>query len=247
MCGRINLTSAPHVLAERFYLDLAPDLVPRYNIAPGTDIAAVTADPRAEHRVLRAMRWGLVPPWDEGPGAGRPLINARGETARAKPAFREAFARRRCLIPVNGFYEWRQGGVPQRPFLFHRPDAEVFALAGLWETRREADGREVDTCAIVTTAANAIMRPIHHRMPVILPAADWRLWCDLPEASLDEVAGLLKPAPADLLLAHPVSRRVNSPSCDDPACLEDVDDAGGQLGLFGDDDLLAENDQGETA
>ncbi|MCP4572263.1 MAG: SOS response-associated peptidase [bacterium] len=242
MCGRINLTSAPHVLAERFYLDLEPDLLPRYNIAPGTDIAVVAADPRAEHRILRAMRWGLVPPWSEGPKAGRQLINARGETVREKPAFREAFARRRCLIPVNGFYEWRPGPGPRRPYLFRRPDADLFALAGLWETWRGPDGREVETCAIVTTAANEVMRPIHHRMPVILPAADWRLWCDLPDASLDQVAGLLKPAPADLLLAHPVSRRVNSPSCDEPDCLEAVDDdTGDQLDLFGDDD------QGATA
>ena len=246
MCGRINLTSAPHVLAERFYLDLAPairsGLVPRYNIAPGTNIATVVRDPRAEGRVLRAMRWGLVPPWGEGPGSGRRLINARSETVREKPAFREAFAARRCLIPVNGFYEWRQDAGPARPFLFRRPDAGLFALAGLWETWRDADGRELDTCAILTTDANATMRPVHHRMPVILPAADWRLWCDLPAASLDEVAGLLRPAPADLLIAHPVSRRVNSPSCDEPACLEAVDDgADGQLGLFGDDD------QGATA
>jgi putative SOS response-associated peptidase YedK len=242
MCGRINLTAAPHVLAERFYLDLVPEILPRYNVAPGTDIAAIVPNPRGEGRILRPMRWGLVPPWRADPGGGRQLINARGETVREKPAFREAFARRRCLIPVNGFYEWRQGPGPARPYLFHRPDHDVFALAGLWETWRGPGGDARETCAIVTTSANRLMRPIHHRMPVVLPAADWRLWCDLPEASLDAVAGLLRPAAAELLLVHPVSRRVNSPDFDEPACLEAVDvEQGEQLDLFGNDD------QGATA
>ena len=234
MCGRINLTAAPHVLAERFYLDVAPDLAPRYNIAPGQDVAAVVPDPRSDGRLLRTFRWGLVPPWSPDPRIGPKLINARSETVRDKPAFREAFARRRCLVPVTGFYEWRKGDDGSQPFLVRRRDADVFALAGIWERWEYPGGQAVETCSILTAPANATMRPIHHRMPVIVPEADWRLWFDLAPERREAVAKLLRPAPADLLLAHPVSRRVNNPAWDDPACLEPVeDDRKGQLNLFG--------------
>ncbi len=137
-------------------------------------------------------------------------------------------------MPVNGFYEWQKDGRSSRPYLFRRRDHDVFALAGIWE-RWEYPGQQVlETCSILTTAANAVMRPIHHRMPVILPEADWRLWFDLDEARQEAVAALLRPAPADLLIAHPVTPRVNSPAFDDPACLEPVDDdRKGQLNLFG--------------
>lgn len=234
MCGRINLTSAPHVLAERFYLDIAPDLVPRYNIAPSQDLAAVLPNPRSEGRVLRMLRWGLVPPWSKGPETGPKLINARSETVREKPAFRDSFARRRCLVPVNGFYEWQKRDGGSQPFLFRRRDHDVFALAGIWERWEYPGGKALETCSILTTAANGVMRPIHHRMPVIVPESDWRLWFSLDEAQQEAVLGLLKPAPADLLIAHPVSRRVNSPAHDDPSLVEPVeDDRRGQLNLFG--------------
>ena len=234
MCGRINLIAAPHVLAERFYLDVVPELVPRYNIAPGQDIAAVVPNPDSAGRLLRPFRWGLVPPWSKGPTTGPKLINARSETVRDKPAFSDAFARRRCLVPVNGFYEWRKRDGGSWPFLFRRRDHDVFALAGIWE-RWEYPGQQVlETCSILTTAANATMRPIHHRMPVIVPEADWRLWFALEEDRQPAVLELLRPAPADLLVAHPVSQRVNSPRFDEPACVEPVeDDRKGQLNLFG--------------
>lgn len=234
MCGRINLTAAPHVLAERFYLDVVPDLVPRYNIAPGQDVAAVVPNPRSEGRLLRTFRWGLVPPWSRDPAGGPKLINARSETVRQKRAFREAFARRRCLVPVNGFYEWQRRDGGSQPFLIRRRDRDVFALAGIWERWEYPGGQVLETCSILTTAANAVVRPLHHRMPVIVPAGDWRLWFSLDEAQQEAVAALLRPAPADLLLAHPVTARVGNPAFDDPACLEPVeDDRRGQLNLFG--------------
>ncbi len=234
MCGRINLTSAPHVLAARFYLDVVPELAPRYNIAPSQDLAAVVPNPDSEGRLLRGFRWGLVPPWSKGPQTGPKLINARSETVHQKPAFREAFARRRCLVPVNGFYEWQKRPDGSQPFLFRRRDHDVFALAGIWERWEYPGGRVLETCSILTTAANSLMRPIHHRMPVVVPETDWRLWFDLEPSRQEAVASLLKPAPAEALIAHPVSRRVNSPSWDDPACLEPVeDDRKGQLNLFG--------------
>ncbi|MBE0567586.1 MAG: SOS response-associated peptidase [Krumholzibacteria bacterium] len=234
MCGRINLTAAPHVLAERFYLDVVPDLLPRYNIAPGQDLAAVVPNPGSAGRLLRAFRWGLVPPWSRDPAAGPKLINARSETVREKRAFGEAFARRRCLVPVNGFYEWQKRDGGSQPFLIRRRDRDVFALAGIWERWQYPGDRVLETCSILTTVANGVVRPLHHRMPVIIPQQDWRQWFSLDEAQQEAVMALLKPAPADLLLAHPVTRRVNSPAFDDPACLEPVaDDRKGQLNLFG--------------
>ncbi len=231
MCGRINLTSAPHVLAEKFYLDMIPDLVPRYNIAPSQDVAGIVPNPGSPGRLLRMFRWGLEPSWRTEEDAGAPCpINARSETVRDKPTFGEAFAHRRCLVPVNGFYEWRKRPGGNQPFLFRRRNSGVFALAGIWEPQ----GDEGGTCAILTTKANRVMRPIHHRMPVILPATDWKLWLDLPADKLEQLNALMRPAPPELLLAHPVSRQVNRPAFDEPACLEPVaDEQGGQLDLFG--------------
>ena len=233
MCGRIVLSSAPHVLAEKFYLDMVPDLVPRYNIAPTTDIAAVVPNPKTTGNLIRMFRWGLVPPWSPGPEAGAKMINARSETVREKPSFREAFAHRRCLIPVDGFYEWQKRDKVKHPFLFRRKDQEVFALAGLWEQWEYPGGRKLDTCSILTTAANSTMRPIHHRMPVILPAKDWQVWLNLPADKAATLTSLLKPCAADLLQAHPVSDRVNKPAHDDPTNLDPVwDDPQGQMNLF---------------
>ena len=235
VCGRINLTSAPHVLAEKFYLDMIPELEPRYNIAPSQAVAAVVPNPLSPGRLLRMFRWGLEPSWRQTDQRTTAPINARSETVRDKPTFREAFARRRCLIPVNGFYEWQQrpGGV--QPWLFRQPDHGVFALAGLWETPDESATGEpkAGTCAILTTRANRVMRPIHHRMPVILAEADWGRWLELPPAGLDELAAMLRPAPTDQLLTHPVDRRVNRPDWDEPDCLAAVpDDSDDQLNLF---------------
>lgn len=233
MCGRIILSSAPHVLAEKFYLDMVPDLLPRYNIAPTTDIPAVVPNPKTTGNLIRMFRWGLVPPWSPGPEVGAKMINARSETVLEKPSFREAFAKRRCLIPVDGFYEWQKRDKVKQPFLFQRKDLSVFALAGLWEQWEYPGGHKLDTCSILTTAANSTMRPIHHRMPVILPEKDWKVWLELNEEKASTLTGLLKPCAAELLLAHPVSTRVNKPVNDDPSCLEPVwDDPQGQMNLF---------------
>lgn len=233
MCGRIILSSAPHVLAEKFFLDMVPDLQPRYNIAPTTDIAAVVPNPDTTGRLIRMFRWGLVPPWSPGPEIGVKMINARSETVLEKPSFREAFTRRRCLIPVDGFYEWQKRDKLRQPYLFRKKDQSVFALAGLWEQWEYPGGRQLDTCSILTTSANGTMRPIHHRMPVILPEKDWKIWLDLTPENADTLTKLLKPCANDILLAHPVSPRVNKPAFDSPACLEPVwDDPQGQMNLF---------------
>lgn len=233
MCGRIILSSAPHVLAEKFFLDVVPDLLPRYNIAPTSDIAAVVPNPRSLGRLVKTLRWGLVPPWSPGPEVGAKMINARSETVLDKPSFRDAFACRRCLIPVDGFYEWQKRDGVRQPFVFRRPDGDVFALAGLWERWEYPGGRRLETCTVLTTAANSTMRPIHHRMPAVLPEKDWKIWLDLPADKAHQLTKLLRPCDAEFLRAHPVSRRVNKPDFDDPECLKPVwDDPRGQMNLF---------------
>ena len=238
MCGRIVLSSAPHVLAETFYLDVVPDLAPSWNIAPGQDLAVVLppsgAPGASPGNVLRRQRWGLQPPWDRGDGGTPQLINARAETVLAKPAFREAFRQRRCLVPVDGFYEWQKRDGGSQPFHFRARDGRLLALAGVWEPREQPGGRALETCAIVTAAANATMRPVHHRMPVILAPETWRTWLGAPPAEAEGLLELLQPAPGDLLLGHPVTRRVGNVAFDGPECVEPVEDERrGQLNLFG--------------
>ncbi len=233
MCGRIILTSAPHVLAEKFFLDMVPDLMPRFNIAPTSDIAAVVPNPRSEGRLLKMFRWGLVPPWSPGPEVGAKMINARSETVLEKPSFREGFTSRRCLVPVDGFYEWQKRDGIKQPFLFRKKDRGILALAGLWAHWEYPGGRQLNTCTILTTAANSTMRPIHHRMPVILPEKDWKIWLDLPPDKAETLTEMLQPCAADILLAHPVTTRVNSPAFDTPECLTPVwDDPRGQMNMF---------------
>lgn len=234
MCGRIVLSSAPHVLAEAFYLDVVPELGPRWNIAPGTDIAAVVPNPGSPGNLVRMLRWGLVPPWDRGDGGRPQMINARAETVLEKPAFREAFRHRRCLVPADGFYEWQKRDGGSQPFYFRARDHRPLALAGLWESREQPGDRRFDTCAIVTTTANATLRPVHHRMPVILPATAWKAWLGADPDEAVDLLRLLVPAPVELLLSHPVTRKVGNPSFDDPECVEPVEDERrGQLNLFG--------------
>ncbi len=234
MCGRIVQSVAPHQLAEDFFLDMVPDLLPRYNIAPTQDIAAVLPNPQSDGRLVSMFRWGLVPHWSRGPDEAARLINARSETVLAKSSFRDSFRQRRCLIPVNGFYEWQKRTDGKQPFLFQARDHGLFALAGIWDRWEYPGGKELNSCTILTTAANATMRPIHHRMPVILPRQDWDLWLKLDAAQAESLTALLRPVAPEDLLAVPVTRRVNRPDFDNPECLEPIwDDPGGQLNLFG--------------
>jgi putative SOS response-associated peptidase YedK len=217
-----------------FHLDVLPDLVARYNIPPMSDIPVVVAHPRGDGLAMRLMRWGLVPAWAKDPGLGARMINARSETAADKPAFREAFRRRRCLIPVDGFYEWRKRGAGKQPYYFHGKNGEPLALAGLWESWSAPDGTGLETCTIMTTSANEVMEPIHHRMPVVLPARDRDLWLGLDGDRREDLQALLKPCPEEILALHPVTPRVGSPTFDGPECVDPVDlpDETGQGNLF---------------
>lgn len=199
----------------------APGVLPatRYNIAPGTAIPAVRRHPRAEvGRELAPLHWGLVPSWARHASDG--IVNARAESLADKPSFRDAFARQRCLIPASGFYEWQAQGRTRKPWLFRRRDEDPFCLAGLWATWRAPDGTVLESCAVITTAPNTLMAPIHHRMPVVLAESDWAAWLDPDLREPSSLTTLLQPCPAALLQAVAVSARVSNIRNDDPACLE---------------------------
>jgi putative SOS response-associated peptidase YedK len=214
MCGRFVLKATPAELITRFSLDECVDLTPRYNIPPGTEIAAIRLSPEGR-RVLQPLKWGLVPHWAKDPGIGSKLNNARGESVAEKPSFREAFKRRRCLIPADGFYEWKAEGKLKQPYYISLP--EPFAMAGLWEAWKAPDGSILRTCCVITTGPNAVMEPIHDRMPVIIAPEDWERWLSAP---VTEIGELVRPYPAEAMRAWPVSRRVSKTVDDDAGLIE---------------------------
>ena len=218
MCGRILLTSSGRELADAFELAHAPELAPRFNIAPSQNAGTLTGS--AGGRVFNERRWGLVPAWAKDPSIGYRMINARSETARSKPAFRDALRRRRCIVPANGFYEWTRNGREKQPHWFRRSDHPFLAMAGLWErwASRESDD-VIESFTILTTFANASVRGVHDRMPVLLRSADYDLWLDPDEDDPDKLEGLLAPCPDDWLVSQRVGPRVNSPQNDDADCL----------------------------
>ena len=223
MCGRFGLFVTPEVLEEYFSLtDLVADAPhPRYNLTPGQAIAAVR-----EHegrRRLDALQWGLVPFWAKDASIGRRLINARLDSVASKPAFREAWQRRRCLIPASGFYEWSEPRDGRKRPYFIRSSAEpLLALAGLWEKWRTPSGEKLETCVIVTTDANAQLVSIHDRMPLLIPRDAQALWLD-PKSSMDDVLRLAEATPA--LDVDPVGFGVNDPRNDDESLIEPVTEA----------------------
>ena len=217
MCGRFAFHSPHETTAELFGLEAGFALLPpRWNVAPGTDIAAIrlAGDGRRE---LAQLRWGLVPSWAKERSIGQRLVNARAETLSEKPAFRTAFRRRRCLIPADGYYEWRVVTGGKQPYYVAALAGHPFALAGLWERWVDpGNGEVLETCVIITREAAGIVREIHARMPVIVPPEAYALWLD-PTADAKALLGpLLGPEAGVGLEAHPVSRRVNSPRNDGP-------------------------------
>ena len=227
MCGRFTNRLSWRELHELLDLAGTPlNLRPRYNVAPGQDIAVVRTS--EDGRGLAMLRWGLIPAWARDPVIAWKLINARSETAAEKPSFRAAFRHRRCLIPADGFYEWKRRGGTRQPWLFGLPDGAPFAFAGLWEQWRipegaaltgslaqRSTGDAVETCTILTTAANDTVAPVHGRMPVILPEDAYGPWLAGEQVPL-------APYPADAMTAHPVSTLVNRAANEDPRCVEPI-------------------------
>ncbi len=195
---------------------------PRYNVAPTQEAPVLI---RGEDGLrLGPLRWGLVPHWADDPAIGSRMINARSETAASKPAFREAFRRRRCLVPTDGFYEWRPGeGGRKTPYWIHLPEGGVFTFAGLWERWRPSGGPPLHTFTILTTEASADLRPYHPRMPVVVPAGRRGAWLD-PSAGTAELDPLLGSPPEGTFRAREVSTLVNSPAHESPECVRPVDD-----------------------
>jgi putative SOS response-associated peptidase YedK len=221
MCGRFTLVTDPEKLMSRFHLqEISFDLKPRYNIAPGQQIPAILAD--GGRRRIGQLRWGLVPSWAQDDKIGYKMINARAETLREKPAFRKLFERKRCMIPADGFYEWKQMDGRKQPMRITMRSGEPFAFAGLFDTWTAPDGQKLHTCTIITTRPNEVVADIHDRMPVILRPEDEDLWLDREKYDPDLLQSLLIPFDPGQMRAYLVPKIVGSPKNDFPECIEEV-------------------------
>jgi putative SOS response-associated peptidase YedK len=238
MCGRYVAVSSPTILAERFDVDEMRVEVtePSYNVTPRADVPVIAESHRGiaapeRTRVLDVVRWGLVPSWAESLAIGDRQINARAERIRTANAYKRAFARRRCIIPADGFYEWQKADGDanpkkkiKQPWFFRRRDGEPLAFAGVWEIwhdkTRGDDAPRIRTCSIITTRANALVAPVHDRMPVVLPESAWAEWLDRENHDVATLHRLLMPAPADELEAWPVATLVNKPENNGPELVE---------------------------
>jgi len=218
MCGRYTITSAPEAIRALFRYPEQPNFPPRYNVAPTQPIPIVRlVDGK---RQFALVRWGLLPSWVKDPKTFTLLINARGESVVDKPAFRAAMKRRRCLIPADGFYEWKAVGGRKLPYFVHLKSGAPMAFAGLWENWMGPNGEEMETAAIVTTDANRTLAPIHSRMPVILAPEAFDLWLNCAEVDAQTAAALIHPAPDSLLEAYEVSTAVNRTANDNARLVE---------------------------
>jgi len=232
MCGRFLNRLPPAETARLFATkNVAPNYPARFNIAPTDPVLAVRFNAKTGERSLDALRWGLVPYWAKDLSIGARLINARAETLATVPAFRDAFERRRCLIPASGFYEWRKDGRTRTPYAIVPADEPLFAFAGLWENWRDssagADAPWLRSCTIVTAEPNALLAPIHERMPAILPREAWAQWLGEAQADAAALQALLTPYPAERMRLYPVAPRVNSVKNDDPSLIEPLLAEGG--------------------
>jgi len=213
MCGRYFLHSTADKLTRLFGEMPVPWLEPRYNIAPTQPVPIVRQNARGEREMV-LVRWGLVPSWSKGPDSRYSMINARAETVASKPAYRNAFRYRRCLIPADGFYEWRPGAGGKQPMVLRAADERVLALAGLWEHWQDADGNELESCSILVQAANEQVGRVHDRMPVIIDPGSFDLWLDIHSQRPPPLETLLVAQQPPLFEIYPVSRAVNSPAND---------------------------------
>lgn len=221
MCGRFTLATDITDIAVEFGVSTVPgEHEPRYNVAPSQDVLVLVKN---GERRLEKFRWGLVPHWSKGPNPRYSMINARAETVAEKPSYRVPFAKRRCLVLADGFYEWQKVGDNKIPMYIRLKSGRPFGFAGLWDMWVPADGGEpLKSCTIITTTPNELLKSIHNRMPVILPHAAIDDWLTLDGSKRDELLSLLKPHPEVEMEAYAVSRYVNSPANDSPRCIQPV-------------------------
>lgn len=223
MCGRFTYLFQWRQLHRLMRLSVLPseELTPRYNVAPTQSIPAVRFIPD-DGRVGVMLRWGLIPSWADDITIGNRMINARGETVASLPAFRSAFARRRCLVPMSGFFEWqaRAGSKTKQPYWFTTPSREPFCVAGIWERWTKGE-LPIESVTLITTTANSFLRPVHDRMPAVVEPEDFDRWLD-PAMAPSDVQDLIRPAREDLLISEAVSPRVGNPRNDDPGLIESL-------------------------
>ena len=222
MCGRFTLQSPSDALAELFDWSEAGDLRPSYNVAPTQRVPAFRLSPDDESPEIAYLRWGLIPFFAKDASIGARMINARSETVAVKPSFRAAFKRRRCLVPADGFIEWKRVGKEKQPYHITLKNSQYFAMAGLWEKWRTPEGEELQSCTILTTDANEKVGEIHDRMPVILHPDDFSTWTDVKLQDREVLEGLLEAYPSDEIALRAVNKRVNNARNNDPECLEDA-------------------------
>jgi putative SOS response-associated peptidase YedK len=229
MCGRYTLSSPVEVVADLFEIAFPnrgmeqlplPEIHPRYNLAPTQEAPFALVRERGAPRTLALLHWGLIPYWAKAASIGNRMINARAEGVADKPAYSLSFKKKRCLIPADGFYEWKKEGKGKQPYLIRRRDHRPFAFAGLWSAWRNPVGGLVETFTILTTAANSAIKDLHDRMPVILDRKDFSLWLDPKVDDREKLQALLKPSPDADLETVPVSKAVNNPAHDGPDCAE---------------------------
>ena len=220
MCGRFTRKENFQQLAKLLGLRQTPQLPPRYNIAPSQLIACVRANPESQENECVQLKWGLVPSWAKDPSIGHKMINARAETVAEKPSFRKAFQQRRCVILADGFYEWKREEKEKQPYYIHFTDNRPFVFAGIWERWETGGDAPLESCAIITTGPNALMEPIHHRMPVILHPQNYADWLGSTRPDFSTLNAILQPYSAESLEAYPVSPLVNNPRHDTLLCVK---------------------------
>lgn len=219
MCGRYRLSRKKQLVKEYFdAVSDEPEWTPRYNIAPTQPVPVIRQNPKEPRREMSMMHWGLIPSWAKDSSGATRMINARSETAATIPAFRDPFKSRRCLIPADGFYEWQRTGKTKQPYCFEVNEGGLFAFAGLWDRWKDADGKTIETCLILTTTPNAVSSAVHGRMPVILDPDSYDLWLDPGMTNVRTASDMLKPYDARLMRCYPVSTRINHVSNDDEQC-----------------------------
>jgi len=220
MCGRYVIKAPVSELATMFDLMDVPPLTPRYNVAPTQMVPAIRLKPETKKRELVMLKWGLIPAWAKDAAIGSQMIMARADTVAQKPAFESAFQKRRCLMVADGFYEWQKTNGKKQPYFIGLKDQDPFAFAGLWERWKNPEGDAVESCALITTDANDIVRPIHDRMPVILQRRDYETWLDLEIQDTMALQKLLRPYPGEAMMAYPVSSFVNNPRNEASRCVD---------------------------
>ncbi len=218
MCGRFSFTMDIDELQEAFPgVDFGLYFGSNYNVAPSQDVLVI---PNITDRKAQLFRWGLIPPWSKDLNIGYKMINARAETLAEKPSFRSAYKRQRCLIPASGFYEWRKDASAKTPFYIRMKSRKMFTFAGLWEKWQKSATEPIFSCTIITTEANELLKPIHHRMPVILKPEEYETWLDADEQQTENLNHLLTAYPSDEMETFAVSTHVNSPRNKGPDCIK---------------------------